>query len=463
MKLPLEEYEELVDRVRDRIRLHVPPGSVVLVASKGDEALVRLDGYRAWHFPQTETGVYAGHYPADSAAAIGHLTDLRSCGAQYLVFPWTARWWLDHYADLARHLNTVHASLVADDGVCLIFELCEVAASEADGEASDAGHPETAAGRSEQIDATPATPLRLVAPTAAPPTRILTILARFGTDQYPRAEQEIDEIFQRQLPDVQRTVIVVDNALPPHFVEQRPNGALIGGDNRAREFSAFDRALDFVDRSIWSYDLVHFATSAFRTLYVAYLDRFEAEVLGAINGRPVCLGHVDCYNEPIEVLTYRSQHWVRSCFFFLPPTEVRALGRFGFVSDGRRLFSGDPDAPFRLDAPISPNYRDYILNWLAGADIGQGVTWHSGFALGLDTLPAFEHKAISILNEQLLGIRLRALGCSVIDVTWLWTQLRRQNATAAIPWSASWQEQLANREADALRVPSQPSAAFSTV
>jgi hypothetical protein len=86
MKLPLEEYEELVDRVRDRIRLHVPPGSVVLVASKGDEALVQLDGYRAWHFPQTETGVYAGHYPADSAAAIGHLADLQSCGLSISSF-----------------------------------------------------------------------------------------------------------------------------------------------------------------------------------------------------------------------------------------------------------------------------------------------------------------------------------------------------------------------------------------
>jgi hypothetical protein len=461
MKLPVEDYGELVDRVRDRIRLHIPPGSVVLIASKGDEALVRLDGYRAWHFPQTETGVYAGHYPADSAAAIGHLRDLQSCGAQYLVFPWTARWWLDHYVDLARHLTTVHASLVADDGVCLIFELREDAASGADG-ADDTARINAAAGLSEEIDATLATPLRLAAPRPAAPRRILTILARFGTNQYPRAEPDIDEIFERQLPEVQRTVIVVDNASPRHFVERRPNGALIGGDNQAREFSAFDCALDFVGRSIWSYDLVHFATSAFRTLYVAYLDRFDAEVLGAINGRPVCLGHVDCYNEAIEVMTYRSQHWVRSCFFFLSPTEVKALGRFAFVNDGHRFFSGNPDAPFRPDAPISPNYREYIAKWLAGVDIGQGVAWHSGFALTDEALEAFEHKTVSILNEQLLGIRLRALGCRLIDVTWLSRQLRRQSP-AEIPWSTSWRQQLANRDADSLRVPIHPGAALSTV
>jgi len=207
---------------------------------------------------------------------------------------------------------------------------------------------------------------------------------------------------------------------------------------------------------------VHFATSAFKTLYVAYLDRFDLEVLGAMNGRPVCLGHLDCYNEPIDVLAYRSQHWVRSCFFFLPPAEVKALGRFAFVGDGRPFFSGDPDAPFRSDAPISANYREYIVRWLAGADIGQGVSWHSGFALSRETRPAFEHKAMSILNEQLLGIRLRALGCRLIDVTWLSTELRRKRP-AEIPWSAGWREQLANRETDALRVPDERPAALSTV
>lgn len=450
MTLPLEQYGELVDRVRDRIRLHVPPGSVVLVASKGDEALVRLDGYRAWHFPQTETGVYAGHYPADSASAIAHLRDLWCCGARYLVFPWTARWWLDHYAGLATHLHTAHARIVADEGVCLIFELHETAQSEpeVEGAAGDAG-------------AAPP-PLKLLAPAAAAPKRILTILARFGTEQYPRAEEDIDDIFRRQLPDVERTVVIVDNALPPGFVERRPNGALIGGDNSAREFSAFDRALDFVGSRIWSHDLVHFATSAFRTLYVAYLDRIDAGALAAVNGRPVCLGHIDCYNDPIEVMTFRSQHWVRSCFFFLPPSEARALGRFAFVTGGSRFFSGDPDAPFRADAPVSPNYREYISNWLAGADIGQGVAWHSGFALTREALPAFEHKVVSILNEHLLGIRLRALGCRLVDVTWLSSELRRRSP-AEIPWATSWRLQLANRDADALRLPAQPAAALSTV
>ena len=439
-----EQYRRLVEQVRDCIRLHVPPGSVVLIASKGDQDLTNLAGYRAWHFPQTDSGVYAGQYPATSADAIGHLKRLQCRGARYLVFPWTARWWLDHYAALATHLATVHDLTVSDEGVCVIFQLNGAAI---DGPDLEEHAIDPVADDPEPADEPPQLTLAVSEPRHPP--RILTILARHGADTYPHAERDIEEIFRRRLPEIDRTTIVVDNALPSSHVEQRPTGILLGGDNSAREFSAFDRAIDFVGSSIWSYDLVHFATSAFKTLYVAYLERFDAGMLAAIAGRPICVGHIDCYNEPIEVLTFRSQHWMRSCFLFVPPADVKALGRLASIGDRGAFFSGNPRDPFRHDAPLSPNYRAYIATWLTGGDIGPGVEWHSSFPLTRESLPAFEHKAISILNEQLLSIRLRALGCRLIDVTWLSTMRRRH---AAIRWTSSWREQLANRDDAALVV-----------
>ena len=153
-------------------------------------------------------------------------------------------------------------------------------------------------------------------------------------------------------------------------------------------------------------------------------------------GRGACLGHIDCYNEPIEVASYRAQHWVRSCFFFLPPVEARTLGSFVSVADGSRYFSGDPHNPFLPEAPISLRYRDYITSWLTGDGVGQGVKWHSTFTLTRETLPAFEQKARAILNEQLLSIRLQAQGCHLVDVTWLSAMVRR--GEPEIPWSTPW-------------------------
>jgi hypothetical protein len=445
--LSFDGYRELIEQIHDCIGRYVRPGSVVLIASKGDEALTRVEGYRAWHFPRNESGVYAGHHPASSVEAIAHLRQLYSRGAQYLVFPWTARWWLEHYQELATHLNSAHALTASHEGVCIIYELRESSAFDAFKLLEDADretHDSVTAHDDPSL-------VSLVAPAARSSMRVLTILARFGTEQYPHAEQEIEQIFTRQMPDVDRTVVIVDNALPREVVRERDGGVLLGGDNAAREFSAFDRAVEFVGSDIWSYDLVHFATSAFNRLYVAYLERFDARLLEALAGRAACVGHIDCYNDPIEVRTYRSQHWIRTCFFMLPPAEVRALGSFVSVPDDRRFFSGDPNEPFRVDAPISLRYREYITQWLTRGDIGQGVEWHSRFALTRETLPGFEQKARTILNEQLLGIRLRALGCPLVDATWLSAMLRRRSA-AEIAWTTPWREQLANRDRDAIRL-----------
>ncbi len=101
-----------VHRIRALVRLGVPEGSTVAVVSRGDEELVRLPGRQGWHFPQTPGGVYAGHHPADSAEAVAHLETVRTRGAEYLLVPCTAYWWLDHYDGLRRHLDT-RARLVA--------------------------------------------------------------------------------------------------------------------------------------------------------------------------------------------------------------------------------------------------------------------------------------------------------------------------------------------------------------
>ncbi len=47
--------------------------------------------------------------------------------------------------------------------------------------------------------------------------------------------------------------------------------------------------------------------------------------------------------------------------------KLRALGSLVSIADGRGFFSGDPDAPFRADAPLDQQYREYILKWLTGA------------------------------------------------------------------------------------------------
>jgi len=121
-RLGAVEYADLVGRVHAAVAAAVPPGSTLLVVSKGDGALLEIPGMKAMHFPQDGSGAYAGHHPLDSAAATAELEAMRRRGAEYLVIPATSRWWLDFYDELALHLAT-HGELVVDGEACLVYGL----------------------------------------------------------------------------------------------------------------------------------------------------------------------------------------------------------------------------------------------------------------------------------------------------------------------------------------------------
>jgi hypothetical protein len=118
-------YEQLCQRIRDRVQMDVPQDAKIICVSKGDESLLKLNGREGWHFPQTADGIYAGSYPASSAEAIAHLEELRAKGGDFLLFPSTAFWWLEHYEEFRQHLMSRYQEIVRQDDTCLIFALRE--------------------------------------------------------------------------------------------------------------------------------------------------------------------------------------------------------------------------------------------------------------------------------------------------------------------------------------------------
>ncbi len=115
-------YLETIARIREIVCATVPADATILVISRGDEALLNLEGRTGWHFPRTDDGRYAGYHPADSAEAIRHLESLVARGGEYLLVPGTAFWWLEHYRELAEHLQRHHARLWRDER-CVIYRL----------------------------------------------------------------------------------------------------------------------------------------------------------------------------------------------------------------------------------------------------------------------------------------------------------------------------------------------------
>jgi GT2 family glycosyltransferase len=122
---PNPRYEREAEHLRQAVKAAVPAGAKVLVVSRGDQGLLELNGRRADHFPQAPDGGWAGHHPADSEEAIGHLEELRRDGAEYLVVPPTYGWWLSYYEGLREHLASRYTAVVSDERAGAIYHLEE--------------------------------------------------------------------------------------------------------------------------------------------------------------------------------------------------------------------------------------------------------------------------------------------------------------------------------------------------
>jgi len=123
VRRPNAWYRDLVERIREVVDRELPLDATVLVVSNGDDELLKLGASRrGWHFPQMEDGTYAGYHPGDSAEAIAHLEALRDNGAEYILFPETAVWWLRYYGELGRHVDE---PVVGHNGntTCVIYSL----------------------------------------------------------------------------------------------------------------------------------------------------------------------------------------------------------------------------------------------------------------------------------------------------------------------------------------------------
>jgi glycosyltransferase involved in cell wall biosynthesis len=113
-------WQETQQRIAAIMRQHVPKKARVLIADKWDPTLFHLSRRQGWNFP--DRSLMPEGYPANDEKAISHLEQLRKRGANYLVFPNAAFWWLDHYRAFRQHLEVNHACIWQDER-CVIYQI----------------------------------------------------------------------------------------------------------------------------------------------------------------------------------------------------------------------------------------------------------------------------------------------------------------------------------------------------
>jgi hypothetical protein len=261
-------YERLVARIRGVVRAMVPASATVLVVSKGDDELLQLDGRPAWHFPRGKSGRYAGHHPATSEDAIQHLESLREQGANYLLFPCTAFWWLGHYGDLAQHLIGRYQLVHADNDTCVVFGLN--------------GHEATLGGETRE---------------ARP-------------ERYTRFVDEVRDVVRSVLPD-DATVLVISSG---------DDELLDLGSRRARHFPQADDG---------GYAGFHPADSAEAILHLEKLLRGGAEYLVIPETEYWWLDHYSDFRRHLDAVHRLVLHQAHVCTIYELRARFRPAGPSG--------------------------------------------------------------------------------------------------------------------------------------
>jgi phospholipid N-methyltransferase len=102
------------------IRKIIPSGATYILV---DELQTRLgDNAHCRSLPFLEiNGQYWG-CPEDDQQAIREIERLRKSGCTHIVFAWPAMWWLDHYTDLHRHLESGYRCVLKNERL-RVFDL----------------------------------------------------------------------------------------------------------------------------------------------------------------------------------------------------------------------------------------------------------------------------------------------------------------------------------------------------
>ena len=251
---------------------------------------------------------------------------------------------------------------------------------------------------------------------------VLVLYVRHGKEKYQTALNRLRDFYASFSYHLHYDLCIIENNTELLFqnFERCSDHSVLSGDNSFREFSGWDKALRHFAYDLKNYDFVHFVTSAFEMFYDGYLRHFHVDHFINAKSKNMCIGHVDFYPEQCVFLNTPFRSWVRSCFFFIPTSILNLLTPLTYITDFSKIFGETFLTPFLADTPLCKQYQAYLLNWITGEGIN-GAQWHSRFELTSDNFDFFKRKAIMIMNEQHLSIRMRNMKIQIIDVGYSYT------------------------------------------
>ena len=229
-------------------------------------------------------------------------------------------------------------------------------------------------------------------------------------------------LVNRLFPKKSISLLILNNAESRNFEQELDeNTNYISGENSSREFSGYDKGIDWfkscelVDESttfIIANDTFH------RSYGTDYLKDFTSESLIKAESLGGILGYVDAFPSPVTLDQTTFQKWIRSSIFIIKYKALRKLLPFNIPLNKTDLFSEEYHQTFfKNPSLLSENYQAFIKTWLFESlkvDSDFTEEWHSKQSLNKENVESMRQKAFCILCEHSFSAQAQKLGIPLI-------------------------------------------------
>ena len=248
------------------------------------------------------------------------------------------------------------------------------------------------------------------------------IYLRFGEAKGIAPLVKVKELARQWFPWATSRGVVVDNALQGDLEQQLGRReTLLSGDNREREFSGYQKGIEWIAR--------HYAPSDSASIILAndtilasygggeFLKEFSLPRITAGLALGAVIGHVDRFPEPVRWEGRAFQSWVRTSLVVAKWKTWRSLLPLTLPTPHEEIF-GKGKSFFSPTSPLNETYREFLETWLMrdptpGSPFQE--SWHSKEPLTAKSRKRLQQKARCILSEQTLSLRATESGILLLD------------------------------------------------
>jgi hypothetical protein len=166
------------------------------------------------------------------------------------------------------------------------------------------------------------------------PPRLAVLYVQHSPERYPDALPRLREYLER-LWFCQPFLLRVDNRNPQlPYTALDAGSAIVGGDNRDREFSGWQRGWEVLRAERPGVDMVLLCNEAFLAPGPSFLEKYPSlEDLSSWHRRGLVAGRLDAYDVPVSLHGFAVDSWACTNTLFVPRRALEDLGTLATIRE----------------------------------------------------------------------------------------------------------------------------------